>query len=65
MKANMLAINAVLPGDKKTAADKAYKKFWAEIGQLDLACAKKEYDLAKKEYDDVLAALKAYDATIA
>merc|ERR1719247_1162026 len=60
MKANMRAINAVLPEDKKVAATKAYKTFWKEVDSLDLACVKKEYDLAKKEYADVLAALKVY-----
>jgi hypothetical protein len=65
MKANMLAINNVLPAEKKAVADKAYKKFWAEVNALDLACVKKELDLAKKEYGDVLAALTAYDAAIA
>lgn len=64
MKANMIAINKVLPEDKSPAANKAYKKFWMEIESLDLACVKKEYELAKKEYDDVLAALSAYEATI-
>ena len=62
MKANMLAINNVLPAEKKPAADKAYKKFWSEVNQLDLACVKKELDLAQKEYGDVLAALTAYEA---
>jgi hypothetical protein len=65
MKANMIAINGVLGDDKKAKATKAYKKFWDEINQLDLACVKKEYDLAKKEYDDVLAALAAYESAIA
>ena len=64
MKANMLAINGVLPPEKKAAAAKAYSKFWSEINQFDLACTKKEYDLAKKEYADVLAALDAYTATL-
>jgi hypothetical protein len=31
MKANMIAINDVLPADKKVAAKKAYSKFWSEI----------------------------------
>merc|ERR1712178_191631 len=64
MKANMLAINMVLPSDKQAAAKKAYSKFWSEINALDLACVKKEYDLAKKEYGDVLDALAAYDKVI-
>ena len=62
MKANMLAINKQLT-DKK-AADAAYKKFWKEIDALDLACKKKELALAQKEYSDVLAALKEYQALI-
>ena len=62
MKANMLAINKVLPAEKKPAAKKAYDKFWSEVNQLDLACVKKELDLAQKEYGDVLAALTAYEA---
>jgi len=62
MKANMRAINNVLEGEKKTAATKAYTKLWKEVDSLDLACAKKELELAKKEYGDVLAALKAYEA---
>ena len=33
MKANMLAINKVLEGDKKAAAGKAYSKFWSEVNQ--------------------------------
>jgi len=62
MKANMKAMNKV--SKDPAAADKAYAKFWNEINQLDLACVKKELDLAKKEYADVLAALDAYKATI-
>ena len=65
MKANMKAMYLVLEGDKKVTAKKAYDKFWSEINALDLACVKKEQDLAKKEYGDVLAALKAYEAAIA
>merc|ERR1719171_51432 len=65
MKANMRAINDVLEPKAKVAATKAYEKFWGEINQLDLACTKKEYDLAKKEYGDVLDALKKYEETIA
>jgi len=63
MKANMLAINKAL-GPNKAAADAAYKKFWKEIDALDLALKKKELALAQKEYADVLAALKAYEALI-
>ena len=36
----------------------------SEINQLDLACTKKEFELAKKEYGDVLAALDSYEASI-
>ena len=62
MKANMKAINAALPAEKKGAAVKAYDTFWKEINSLDLACVKKELDLAQKEYADVKEALKAYEA---
>ena len=62
MKANMKALNKV--SKDPAAADKAYAKFWNEVNQLDLACVKKEVDLAKKEYADVLAALDAYKTTI-
>ena len=65
MKANMLAINKALGDKGKKDADAAYKKFWSEIDQLDLACKKKELALAQKEYGDVLAALKAYQALVA
>ena len=44
----------------KAACDKAYKKFWAEVESLDLACKKKELAVAQKEYGDVLAALDTY-----
>ena len=54
-KANMQALNKV--SKDPAAASKAYTKFWNEINSLDLACTKKELDLAKKEYSDVLAAL--------
>ena len=62
MKANMQAINKV--SKDPAAAGKAYSKFWSEINQLDLACTKKELDLAKKEYQDVLAALAEYQKVI-
>merc|ERR1712216_1102426 len=65
MKANMLAINKVVPEDKQEPAAKACKKFWKEINALDLACVKKEADLAKKEFADVLAALESYESVIA
>jgi hypothetical protein len=65
MKANMLAINKALGDKGKKDADAAYKKFWSEIDQLDLACKKKELALAQKEYGDVLDALKAYQALVA
>jgi len=64
MKANMRAINAVLDPAGKVAATKAYDKFWKEIDSLDLACRTKELALAQKEYQDVLDALKGYEATI-
>jgi len=62
MKANMQAINKALTDP--TAANAAYKKFWKEVDSLDLALKKKELALAQKEYADVLAALKAYEALI-
>jgi len=62
MKANMLAINK--QASNKAECAKAYAKFWKEIDSLDLACKKKELALAQKEYADVLAALKAYQALI-
>jgi len=62
MKANMKAINSAI-ADKESAT-KAYAKFWKEIDQLDLACRNKELDLAKKEYGDVLAALKVYEGLL-
>ena len=65
MKANMLAINQVLDGAAADKAGKAYKEFWKEIDQLDLACKTKELALAQKEYMDVLDALTKYEATIA
>merc|ERR1719498_2267491 len=60
MRGSMLALNKVVPSDKKVEATKAYKKYWSEIESFDLACAKKEPALAAKEYGDVLAALKTY-----
>jgi len=62
MKANMKAMNKV--AKDPAASAKAYNTFWNEVNQLDLACTKKELDLAKKEYSDVLAALDAYKATL-
>merc|ERR1719230_456840 len=62
MKANMQALNKV--AKDPAASSKAYTKFWSEINALDLACTKKELDLAKKEYSDVLAALAEYKKTI-
>ena len=58
MRGAMLAINKVSKDPKASA--KAYKKVFSEIESLDLACVKKEQDLANKEYSDVLAALDAY-----
>lgn len=62
MKANMLAMNNV--SAKKVEAKKAYDVFWKKINALDLACVKKEYDLANKEYKEVLDALAAYESVI-
>jgi len=62
MKANMQAINEVLPADKKKDATKAYNKFWAGVNKLDLALTKKEPELATKDYEDVKADLVAYEA---
>ena len=62
MKANMQAMNKV--SKDPAASSKAYTKFWNEVNSLDLACTKKELDLAKKEYADVLAALAEYKKTI-
>jgi hypothetical protein len=62
MKANMKALNAVLPADKKVAATKAYDKFWKSINELDLACTKKELELAQLKYKQVKDALAAYEA---
>jgi len=57
--ARTLVLPLVVPQDK-AATDKAYKKFWAEVEQFDLACKKKEQALATKEYDDMLKAMDAY-----
>ena len=65
MKSNMRAIIKVQTDPQKTKAQKAYDKFWGEVNQLDLACVKKELDLAQKEYGDVLDALKKYEEIIA
>ena len=48
------------PYRPQAAAEKAYKKYWVEVEQFDLACNKKEAALANKKFADVLAALKAY-----
>jgi len=61
MKANMLAINAVLEPEKKKEAKKAYDKFWKEVNDLDFACKKKELALAQAEYKSVLDALTKYE----
>ena len=58
MRSSMQAMNGV--AKDREAAKKAYKKYWSEVEQFDLACAKKESALANKEFADVLAALKAY-----
>jgi len=59
MKGNMLAISEV--STNPVAAKKAYKKFWAEIDELDYACQVKEAAKAKKEYADVIASLDAWN----
>jgi len=58
MRSSMRALNGVAAD--KAAAEKAYKKYWVEVEQFDLACNKKEAALANKKFADVLAALKAY-----
>merc|ERR1711935_132131 len=65
LRGSMLAINNVLPEAKKDAAGKAYKKVFAEMEALDLACKKKEQALATKENSDMLQAIAAYKLTIA
>ena len=65
LRGSMLAINNVLPAGKKDAAAKAYKKVFAEMEALDLACKKKEQALATKENSDMLQAIEAYKLTIA
>ena len=64
IRASMLAINGVLPADKKADAAKAYKKVFTEMEALDLACKKKEQALATKENSDLLEAIAAYKAVI-
>uniref|UniRef100_A0A7S0HBH7 Uncharacterized protein n=1 Tax=Phaeocystis antarctica TaxID=33657 RepID=A0A7S0HBH7_9EUKA len=64
LRGSMLAINNVLPEAKKDAAAKAYKKVFAEMEALDLACKKKEQALATKENSDMLQAIAAYKLTI-
>ena len=64
MKSNMRAIIKVQTDPQKTKAQKAYDKFWGEVNQLDLACVKKELDLARKEYQDCLDALNAWEAVV-
>merc|ERR1719329_732584 len=41
MRSTMLALNNVLPEEKKPQAAKLYKKYWQEVEALDLACVKK------------------------
>jgi|TARA_B110001469_G_scaffold105241_1_gene104524 hypothetical protein len=65
LRGSMLAINNVLPEGKKAEAAKAYKKVFAEMEALDLACKKKEQALATKENNDMLEAIAAYKKTIA
>merc|ERR1719230_1189241 len=42
MRSSMLALNKVLDESKKVEATKAYKQYWSEVEQFDLACSKKE-----------------------
>merc|ERR1711908_200855 len=60
MKANMRALNNVQPEATKGKAVKAYDSFVKKLNALDLACVKKESDLARKEYDDMIVALDKY-----
>jgi hypothetical protein len=60
IKSNMLALNKVQDEKTKPLAEKAYAKFVKELNALDLACVKKEYDLATKEYGDLVAALDTW-----
>ena len=64
MKANMLALNKVQDEKTKPLADKAYAKFVKQLYALDLACVKKEYDLAVKEYTELVANLDAWIAIV-
>lgn len=64
MRQTMLALNNVLPTEKKEKAVKTYKKFWSEVEALDLACVKKEQALATKKNADMITALGAYQAAI-
>merc|ERR1711988_1250857 len=38
MRSSMLAINNVLPADKKLVAEKAYKKFWVQASVWHVSC---------------------------
>jgi len=62
MRSSMLALNKV--NADKEACKKAYKAFWSEVEQLDLACVKKEPALAAKEYADMIAALETYSKLV-
>lgn len=64
MRSSMLALNEVLPAEKKPEATKLYKKFWVQVEALDLACVKKEQALATKKNADMVAALDAYIAAL-
>ena len=65
LRGSMLAINNVLPEGKKAEAAKAYKKVFAEMEALDLACKKKEQALATKENADLQEAIAAYKKVLA
>jgi len=64
MRSSMLALQEVLPAEKKPEATKLYKKFWTQVEALDLACVKKEQALATKKNADMITALDAYIAAI-
>jgi hypothetical protein len=64
MKQNMLVLNKVLEPSDKAKADKAYGTFVKKLSSLDLACTKKEIDLAVAEYDGLVKALDDYIAIV-
>ncbi len=60
----MLALNKVQDDATKAQAEKAYKKFVTKLNALDLACVKKEYDLATKEYGELVVSLDNWIAIV-